>query len=159
MTDKKNQYYMPEFFELIRKKLYLMPLWSGVLIKQCQKLLVEHNLVSLGAKILCATRFDNNIVENHIGHYKYDLFQERKYMVISEIAGPIYRRLKLKYLELYIDKNNGDSDDKKVYLSDIFECWSDKKYKSKRSKSYYYKSYLENECSKEDVGDFNLING
>ena len=144
MEDNQNHLYMPELFELIEKKLYLMPFWSAILIKQGQKILLGNNLVELGSKILNVTRMDNNFVENHFGHYKDDIFLKQKNLVISEIAGPIYRRLKSKYIEFYSDHNNeyNSVKKKKVSIANILENWGDKRKSSKRTKSYYYKTFL-----------------
>lgn len=141
----ENEFYMPEFFELISEKLYLMPLWSGILIKQGQKIIVENDLVELDSKILNITRLDNNFVENHFGHYKYNLFQRRRDLVISEIAGPIYKRLKAKYIEHYTDQDlNVRHKEKRDDIDNKLECWKDRnRNSSKRTKSHYYKGLIQ----------------
>lgn len=65
-----NEFYSPCLFKLLYDQLYLIPLWSGLMI---------HKSIN-GYKL--KTRISNNPVENHIGHYKNDIFDNLKVIII-----------------------------------------------------------------------------
>lgn len=56
-----NLYFAPELFELIRNRLYLMPLWSSVMIG---------DWCSMTGRIPPRLRGTNNPVENYFNHLK-----------------------------------------------------------------------------------------
>lgn len=58
-----NEFYCPPLFEILRKRLYLLPIWSGVII---------HNS-NIGYK--CKTRLSNNPVENWFGQLKRNILK------------------------------------------------------------------------------------
>jgi hypothetical protein len=53
-----NEFYIPELFEVIASKLYILPLWSGLLINSRKDINLEKD------------HLVNNIVENHFNHLK-----------------------------------------------------------------------------------------
>ncbi len=88
-----NSFYSPKLFDLIREKLYLMPLWSGVMIR--------HTALVTGNEYLrTKSRLDNNPVENHFGHVKVHECLKRK-IYPSEYVIYGYKRIKSKHAEHY----------------------------------------------------------
>ncbi len=94
---KKNPYYNTELFGVIKNKLYLAPLWTGIMLEQCKK---QHKL-SFAEGI---SRLNNNPVENYFGHLKDDILKKLNNLLTSEIASHLYLRIKAKYIEFYLCK-------------------------------------------------------
>lgn len=92
---KKNKYYRPELFKLIMDQLYLMPLWSGVIIRATGIQQQNDYLQNI-------TRVSNNPVENHFGYLKKHIFNNKK-VYPSEMAINIYKMLKAKFTINYED--------------------------------------------------------
>lgn len=59
-----NEYFAPELFQLIRKKLYIMPLWSAVMVQ---------DWCTLKKLTFPRYRETNNPVENYFDHLKVKL--------------------------------------------------------------------------------------
>ena len=59
-----------------------MPLSSGLMIKQCQKIMADGDLVIKSSAFFQMTRLTNNPVENHIGFIKNKLLMRRKNLVL-----------------------------------------------------------------------------
>jgi hypothetical protein len=119
----KNENYCPALFEIINEKLYILPMWSGLLLNHGSS-----NQVN-------ATRITNNAVENWFGQLKNNILQNRKVMP-SELVSSMYKRLLSKYFKFYnneLVKNNATK------IPDFVEIWKDKKERlKKRRKGYYY---------------------
>ena len=103
---EKNIYYDPDLFKLISDKLYIMPFWSGLMIKQCQTQMLKNDLVNKSSEFFNITRITNNPVENHIGFVKNRILMRRKNMVTSEMVSPIYNEIKSIYLEFFEKNQN-----------------------------------------------------
>ena len=157
-----NQYFFPELFSLIHKKLHLVPLWTGILIKQCQNNMLEKNQIQSTEPFLNITRLTNNPVENYFGHIKNNILMKKKNLMPSEVLGPIYQNLKSKYYQFYDSVSNVQETklfDRKMNFSDVKEIWTDKKRKFKREKSFYYKSTLTSiEDEKHDIRSISINN-
>lgn len=61
-----NEFYSPKLFKLIQDQLYIIPLWSGIMIHDK----IEGYCVK--------TRLTNNPVENHFGQLKNNIFERKK---------------------------------------------------------------------------------
>ncbi len=61
----KNEFYCPKLFQLVEDQLYIVPLWSGIMIKD-QK---------TGYEI--KSRLSNNPVENWIGQLKHNILRNK----------------------------------------------------------------------------------
>ena len=66
----QNEYYNPDLFKIIQAKLYIIPLWTGILLN-------NH------------TRESNNYVEYWFALLKHKLIN-RKQILTSEYVNPIY---------------------------------------------------------------------
>ncbi|CAF1040289.1 unnamed protein product [Brachionus calyciflorus] len=122
-----NANYQPELFSIIETYLYLMPLWTGVMI-HCEEL----NFV---------TRLSNNQVENWFNHLKNNMLKEEKVMP-SEFAGLVYQRILAKYILYYKEKSSELINQKSTTASIYEEEWS-KDNKKKRQKGYYFKETVD----------------
>lgn len=74
--EKINNYYRPKLFQLIKDQLYLMPLWSGVIIRMTG---IQHHCHYL----MNITRLSNNLVENHFGYIKNHIFGNKRYSQVK----------------------------------------------------------------------------
>ena len=64
--DNLNEFYSPVLFKILRDQLYIIPLWSGIMI---------HDKIK-GYSI--KTRLTNNPVENYFGQLKNNILQNKK---------------------------------------------------------------------------------
>ena len=64
--DNLNEFYSPCLFNILRDQLYLIPLWSGIMV----------NGVING--YVTKTRLTNNPVENYFGQLKNNLLDNKK---------------------------------------------------------------------------------
>lgn len=86
---EKNDLYCPSIFNIIRKRLYIMPLWTGILLNDC---LEDYT-----------TRLSNNSLESWFGHLKNDLLcvnkriNTKRRCFPSEIAAPLFNYIKIKF--------------------------------------------------------------
>ena len=128
IADKKllqNEFYCPKLFEIVSERLYLMPLWSGVIIN--------------------FERLSNNPAENWIGQVKNKLVR-RKRASSSEIITPIYKRILTKFIKNYLPGKEGSDElcelfglneqSRKIIKNLIEEKWGEKwtNQKSERKK-------------------------
>ena len=91
-NEKKNEYFNPDLFNIIRGYLHILPLWIGCLI---YRKLIKYD----GIKI--KSRLDNNCVENNFGHIKNNLFH-KNLQTPSAMSAMLYDKYKLKYLLNYM---------------------------------------------------------
>lgn len=98
-NEPDNEYFSPALFKIITNQLYILPLWTG--------LIVFTNIpVNLNVKHLTG-----NPVESYFNHLKNTLLQVNKKqnmirrLMPSEYASKLYKRLLSKYLEFYSDTN------------------------------------------------------
>ena len=144
-----NRYYFPELFNIIQEKLYVIPLWTGIMIKQCSKVKPYLKFVSKDSKIFELTRITNNPVENRMDYLKNKLLMKKKNLFTSEIVKPIYTDIKSKYFEYYSESDCNFFNFEGLKSSkNTNEQWIDKNSKLiKREKSFYYKNLLNTQTS------------
>ncbi len=95
---KPNPYYQPELFNIIRKQMYIIPLWSGIMIYKCQLMYPDSF-----ERIL--SRLSNNPAEGWFGHLKNDLL-ENETVLASQLATILYERIQAKFIEFYQTKSS-----------------------------------------------------
>ena len=155
-NSKTNRYFYPELFNIIKEKLYLIPFWTGVMIRQCQKVQFYSSFVAFNSSFINMTRITNNPVENRIDYIKNKLLMKQTRLVTSELVKPIYKDIKSKYFEYYSndDLNQRNFDGFKL-TKQINEKWMDKNLKNiKREKSYYYKNLINSNELYSDLSNF-----
>ena len=91
---EQNEYYYPELFDLITNEMYLIPLWSGIVIFKVQQRYKDYY-----NQVLC--RLTNNFVENWFGNLKNNILFGRL-MMTSELTAKLYQRIVSKYIEFYM---------------------------------------------------------
>lgn len=131
----KNEFYNPHVFEIISKRLYLVPLWSG--------LIISLNLDSLNCS-KTNSRLSNNPVESWFNILRNNILQlskkqkvKRKIMP-SEFSCLLYSFLSYKYKKYYMD----DAFNSNIKLLDSNmprEKWDTNANESTREKGFYYK--------------------
>ena len=127
----ENKYYSPVLFKLIHDQLYLIPLWTGIMIEYSKE--IHHNRLTY-----ISSRLSNNFVENYFGQVKNKILNGKKSSFItSELTTKFYRNIKATYLELYETQENfkNNSTINKKRISEISEIWKDKK-KMKNNKNF-----------------------
>lgn len=92
-----NDFYCPILFELIEKKLHIIPLWTGIMIKHGIKVLDFKNSLTKDSYIRNITRLENNCVENRFGYIKHSIMLGvGKGVAPSEILPSLYLLIKVK---------------------------------------------------------------
>ena len=131
-----NLYYMPKLFEIIKKRLHIMPLWSGILFKYFD---------------ISETRLSNNYVEKSFQDMKINITNRNKRVNKYQKLGPgdfitpHYFNLKYVFNRFYEDQFNikyFDFESKREnYQIDRFsyEKWSF----PKQSKKYKFDSIID----------------
>lgn len=143
----ENEFYNPILFEIIMERIHLVPLWSGIIISEW---------LDKNPKQKKFTHLTNNIVENYFGYLKKCIIKGVKVMP-SELCGPLYDRLQVKYFKYYEDFDNLHESQENT--KSIKEQWKDKKDKNlRKTKGYYYKNvtdfsrfaddYIKENCEK-----------
>jgi hypothetical protein len=122
-----NPLYCPQLFQIIVDYLYLLPLWTGIIISFWRNELNDNDSF---------TRLTNNPVENWFGHLKNNLLMKRSVMP-SELAGTTYNRLQMKYFQYYGEPEELEKKEPKLY--EKVEQWQKVK-NYKRDKGHYYKN-------------------
>ena len=158
ITKKKtlpNEFYCPDLFKILTERLYLLPLWSGLIIHND----IKHYKVN--------TRLSNNPAENWFEQVKYKVIKRKK-VSTSEMVTPIYKRIFVKYIKVYLP--GGQILDKKQLLTmfgmkesshkTMQEVWVDKNIKQKRIKGFFFDNYeiLKNLSTKYDYNFGSLSN-
>jgi hypothetical protein len=87
-TNVINEFYCPQLFELIKDKLYNIPMWTGLMLRTTNK--IKYN---------CKTRLNNIPVENWFNQIKNFILKRLVYT--SEFASLSYKNLMGKYFEIY----------------------------------------------------------
>ncbi|CAF0989827.1 unnamed protein product, partial [Brachionus calyciflorus] len=140
---EKNSLFFPELFLIIKKKLHLVPFWSGVMLKH---------------KEIEKTRLSNNFVEGWFSYFKTKILRINKRvrncrkLYTNEIVTPLFFELRRKYSLFYEDRFNINYEkiekNKDHYLGDKISV---EKYSFKnpvKSNANYYNSkfsFLNNE--------------
>ncbi|CAF1066555.1 unnamed protein product [Brachionus calyciflorus] len=139
---ENNSLFFPELFLIIKKKLHLVPLWSGVMLK---------------IKELDQTRLSNNFVEGWFRYFKTKILNINKSvrncrkLYTNEIATPPFFEIKRKYSKFYEDRFNilyEKTDKQDHYLGDKISTEIYSFRNPKKSTADYYNSnfsFLNNE--------------
>lgn len=136
-----NEFFCPELFDLLNDYLYILPLWTG--------LLINPETISYITK----TRLTNNPVENWFNQVKNHILTKKK-VSTTEIVGSFYKNVLAKYYKFY-SNNNKDSKLNNKSMQMFYETWN-KNQKNKREKGYYFKP---NDIFKfKTIYDYNFIN-
>lgn len=124
---KQNKFYSPKFFKFIRDTLYLLPLWSPIIISKWQLLYPSYDKI---------TSLSNNIVENWFKILKHTIIRRRK-VNPSILCTDIYKYLLKNYFELYhpIRIEFYPNDKKKNNKEE--ESWKDKRDSRKTKKPFF----------------------
>ena len=127
-NDMKNEFFCPNLFELLKEYLYIIPLWSGIMIsKKSEKIL---------------TRLTNNPVENWFSQVKNKILNKKKKVSCSELVTLLYKKLLSLYLTFFSKSNELDKKTLKEDLKIPVETWEDKnENKRNKIKGYFYKNY------------------
>ena len=124
-----NLFFNPKLYEIIKKRLHILPLWSGLIFKH------------FGIE---KTRLSNNYVEKWFHHLKINIIHRNKKvnrfqpLNPSEFCIPVYYNLKRSFSEFYEDTFNirfpEFESKRKMYLKEnlTFEKWSTEKKKESR---------------------------
>ena len=118
----KNEYFCPKLFGILEEKIHLLPLWTGLIIKDEIK------------NFKIKTRLTNNPVENWFGQLKNNLLCKKKKRPASILVTILYKRLLSKFYEYYCAPKNKDQNEKKENNPKFFETWSDKKTQKEKEK-------------------------
>ena len=86
-----NEFYCPDLFKILTERLYLLPLWSGLIIHNE----IKHYKVN--------TRLSNNPAENWFEQVKYKVIKRKK-VSTSEMVTPIYKRIFVKYINTFYEE-------------------------------------------------------
>ena len=125
-----NEIYSPELFNIVAEQIYLMPLWSGLILAKWNEKFPNYK---------CLSRVTNNPVENYFGKLKNCLLI-KKQVRPSLLTAFMYSRLLAKYLQFYNDSIiNLSKPSKEKIVADYMEQWYPKKKLKKNSFSYYDK--------------------
>ena len=119
---QKNEYYCPQLFSVLEEKLYLIPMWSAIMIKE--------ELESFEI----STRLTNNPVENWFGQIKNHILQKLTKRLASVLITLLYARLLSKFYEYYSTSEKTKKPEEKGKLTKLYESWSDKKLKRNKQK-------------------------
>jgi len=116
-----NEYFCPQLFAILEEKLYMIPLWSGIMIRSE----IENFKIK--------TRLTNNPVENWFGQVKNHILCKIKKRLASVLVTLLYSRLLSKYYEYYstLEKKVDQNKTEKEKLNKLYEQWSDKNIKRK----------------------------
>jgi hypothetical protein len=133
---KKNRFFCPDLLKIIYDLLYILPLWSGLMIANWQNAYPNFQMPS---------RLTNNSVENYFNIVKNGLLKKKKTMP-SIISSLFYNRLQMKFFQFY--QTTKLTDYKKANDINV-ENWSKNKPNIKREKGYYY-SAIQNYASAID---------
>lgn len=147
--DKENFFYNPALFEIIVKILHIMPLWSGVMIKD--------ELSEMNSKYF--SRESNNIVENWFGHLRNNILKiskrekMKRRLMPSQLISNEFKYIKKKFQDLYEKKEilidskstqNTKKNKRKLQtpISEMNEKWEDgiPSKKQIRNKGIFYKN-------------------
>ena len=132
--EPQNDFFFPKLFDVIKKKLYILPIWSGLII------------FAKGPIGMYNSHINNNPVEQHFNHtrntsIRVSKHQKMKRKVLpSEYVAKLNLRLTSKYLEFYKSNFKQVSSEKSIINQK--EKWSDgSKKKFKNKEGFYYKPF------------------
>ncbi len=124
-----NPFYSPQLVTIIINYLYVMPMWSGVMLHKRTSHLVNYK---------SKKRTTNNPVESHFDFDKNKLLHKKRFVKPSEFIAPKYRFLLSKFIQNYLTEINQEKKIKKQ-ITDELEMWKNKK-QFNRIKGFYYQN-------------------
>lgn len=104
-----NEFFCPELFEFIKKKLYIYPLWTGYFLPKNMRL----NKMQITENQ--PTRMTNNPVENWFNQLKNNILMcskkqtMKKKAMPSELCAFSYNYIIAKYIENYRTSNDNQA--------------------------------------------------
>lgn len=144
-----NNYYYPKLFKIIEDKLYILPLWTGILL----------NFETIPYFDVIDTRISNNSVENYFNNLRNCILRisKRQKMVRRLMPSQYVSRL-VKYLTFMYYKNYDAEYDKRYFGKPSLnnndqldeEKWNFEKSHFLREKGFYYNK-------KEVFNDFEYV--
>ena len=99
-----NPFFCPQLFKLIQDKLAIVPLWTGIMLQQCQNQYPQ----------LFNKRFahlTNNPVERYFSILKHQTLSDSRDLYPSELARKLYTKLRGDYIEHYCETSSPRSED------------------------------------------------
>lgn len=162
-SNEINSHYSPNAFNIIKSKIHLVTLWSGLMLRVCQSEFKTFRKIDETSPFFDLTRLSNNNVESYFKYLKHDLLKlnERKRankMMLSEILIPIQNDLTSKYIEYQYgsllsqiikkrdekQKEDEEGNVKKETAFDLKELYhkATDKVPFQRKKGYYYENIL-----------------
>lgn len=88
----ENEYYNLELLKIICSKLYIMPMWSGIMIKELKEKYPH---------MTETTRCSNNMVESYFSYLKNSILNSEDSLMPSQLIGPLFQRIVSKYIKFY----------------------------------------------------------
>ena len=128
---EENTFYCPSLLKIIYDLLHIIPLWTGMMLKQFQNVYPQFQMPS---------RVTNNSVESNFNILKNSLLGKTKKMP-SEFAFLSYTRIQAKYFQFYealnihVNKNPEKTE---------YETWKPRKKKRKSMTDSFYFLDIEN---------------
>ena len=126
---KENSLSNYELFRILWGELYLIPIWSGIMI--------NNEKISYSIK----SRLSNNAVENYFSILKNKILNGIKFLSTSELVSKLYRHLYARYSMFYNDNSNFQLENQMNKNQQIEEKWIDKNIKRKHAKNFFYKNF------------------
>jgi hypothetical protein len=124
-----NPFFSPNLVNLIINYLYVMPMWTGIMLYKKMSHLINYK---------SKKRTTNNPVENHFDFDKRKLLHKKSFVKPSEFIAPKYRFLLSKFIQNYLNDVNQERKLKKQ-ITDEVEKWKNKK-QFNRVKGFYYQN-------------------
>jgi hypothetical protein len=137
---RQNKFYSPVLFKLIKDRLHIVPLWTGIIIHK--------DIFSYQVN----TRLTNDPVERWFGFLKHSLINERKNINASELISPVYKHLLVVFLQFY--QENIKIKERVVTPKRMFvETWEDSYTKKKKKGALFYENFEIDPESGEDTSE------
>ena len=129
ISKNRNPFYSPNLVKIIMNYIYLLPLWSGVMLNLKTGCFLQYKNKK---------RTTNNPVENHFEFDKNKLLFGKLKVKPSEYVAPKYRFLLSKFISNYLNNFSKQKKIKKQILDEI-EKWKIQK-EQNRVASFYYQN-------------------
>lgn len=126
---EKNPFFKIEIFTEIKRKLYLCPMWTGLMLDKVQKKFINIFLENF-------FKLDNNQVESYIGDVQYNMIKDLKNLYPSEYSIRQYIRIKGKFLEFFETECFGNNSDKSTYSCNVEMISNEKRSERLNTHSY-----------------------
>ena len=142
MSCERNSFFNKRLFNIIKERLYLLPMWSGLMLNVCHEKFPSYFPVPM-------TRLTNNPVENYFGFLKNNLLQRSNELMLSELSSKLWVRLKAIYLETYFTNKPFYLHLEQTQLDNQRQIWMRKKHKQ-NNQTFYYKPTARFGCIDND---------